>query len=171
MRFLRLCFSLNLDDPGPPGRVLAYDSGSSAKLIRLLGVDRPELDAEADADAAARALRTLLTISGMLTDDILEEVVVVVEADIAEDTEGVVEARESSAFREGVPGIDWLFEFFIALCLGGKGACVEDECVPFVNNLEIDAVAVDVPASGTGAGVRGMNLGGFSLSLLRNAVT
>jgi hypothetical protein len=155
--------------------VLAYDSGSSAKLIRLLGVDRPELDAEADTDAAARTLSTLLTISGMLSvvgEDILEDEV---EAEIAEDTEGVVvKAREISTLREGVPGMeeeDWLFEFFIALCLGGKGACVEDECVPFVNNLEIDAVAVDVPASGTGAGVRGMNLGGFSLPPLRDAVT
>lgn len=57
-----------------------------------------------------------------------------------------------------------LLECFIALCLGGEGACVEDECVPFVKSLEIDAVALDVVASGIGAGVLGINLGTFSLS-------
>jgi hypothetical protein len=54
----------------------------------------------------------------------------------------------------------------MALCLGGEGACVEDECVPFVKSLETDAVAFDVLASGSGAGVLGMNLGAFSLSPL-----
>jgi len=54
----------------------------------------------------------------------------------------------------------------MALCLGGEGALVEDEWVPFVNSLDIEAVAFDVTASGTGAGVRGMNFGTFSLSPL-----
>jgi hypothetical protein len=62
---------------------------------------------------------------------------------------------------------DELFlECFIALCLGGEGAWVEDECVPFVKSLETDAVAFDVPALGSGAGVLGMNVGVFSLSPL-----
>ena len=46
-------------------------------------------------------------------------------------------------------------ERFMADCRGGEGGRVEEECVPFVNRREIDAVAVEVPASATGAGVRG----------------
>ena len=56
-------------------------------------------------------------------------------------------------------------ECFIALCLG-EAAHVEDECVLFVKSQEIDAVAFDVLASGTGAGDLGINLGSFSLSPL-----
>lgn len=48
---------------------------------------------------------------------------------------------------------------FIADTRGGDGARVEEECVPLVKSLEIEAVAVDVPASATGAGVRGINAG------------
>ena len=44
----------------PLGLVLAYDSGSSAKLIRLLGVDMPELE-------VLPPPRTLTTTSGKLS--------------------------------------------------------------------------------------------------------
>ena len=43
----------------------------------------------------------------------------------------------------------------MADCRGGEGGRVEEECVPLVNRREIDAVAVEVPASATGGGVRG----------------
>lgn len=45
--------------------MLAYDSGSSAKLIRLLGVDCPELDG---VPALPPPRRTLLTRSGILSE-------------------------------------------------------------------------------------------------------
>jgi len=145
----------------PAGRVLAYDSGSSAKLIRLFGVERPEL--EDTAPFPLRPLRTLLTISGMWS------VVGVGEGDL-EDGEGRSK-KDGGSGRcvEEVPDADaeeLFLECFIALSLGGEGARVEDECVPFVKSLEIDAVAFDVPASGSGAGVLGINLGAFSPSPL-----
>jgi len=114
--------------------VLAYDSGSSAKLIRLLlGVDWPELG------ALPPPSKTLLTKSGRLS-------VVGV---------GAGDPSKSDAVRliEGEGR-------FSADCRGGEGARVDDECVPFVYSLEIEAVAVDVPASATGTGVRGRNTGG-----------
>ena len=53
-------------------------------------------------------------------------------------------------------------------CRGGEGARVDEECVPFVNNRDIDAVAVDVPDSATGAGVTGRNAGGFLLPAIED---
>ena len=50
-------------------------------------------------------------------------------------------------------------ERFMADCRGGDGGRVEEECVPLVKRREIDAVAVEVPASATGAGVRGKKAG------------
>jgi len=44
-------------------------------------------------------------------------------------------------------------------CVGGEGGRVEDECLPFVRRRDIEAVAVDVPEIGAGAGVTGMKLG------------
>jgi len=116
--------------------VLAYDSGSSAKLIRLLlGVDRPELGVLPPPPP----IRTLLIKSGRLS-------VVGV---------GGCDASTSDAVRL-IEGDDR----FSADCRGGEGARVDDECVPFVYSREIEAVAVDVPASATGTGVRGRNTGG-----------
>lgn len=124
--------------------MLAYDSGSSAKLMRLLGVECPELEEDV---APVRPLRTLLTIPGSMEDE--------------SDTGG----SGTWTAEVGVADAEELFlECFIALCLGGEGARVEDECVPFVKSLEIDAVAFDVLASEIGAGVLGINLGTFSLS-------
>jgi len=40
-------------------------------------------------------------------------------------------------------------------CRGGSGARVEDVWMPFVKRRERDAVAVEVPDEGPGAGVRG----------------
>lgn len=40
---------------------------------------------------------------------------------------------------------------------------MEEECLPFVKSREIDAVVVDVPASATHTGVRGMNAGGRNI--------
>ena len=48
-------------------------------------------------------------------------------------------------------------ERFMADCRGGEGGRVEEECVPLVKRREMEAVAVDVLASATGAGVRGKN--------------
>jgi hypothetical protein len=151
-------FLLKLGRPSSAGRVLAYDSGSSAKLMRLLGVETRARGGRGGCPSQSVApLRTLLTISGM-------NVVGVGEGDL----EGVQKGWGSGSLAEvGVADVEELFlECFIALCLGGEGARVEDECVPFVKSLEIDAVAFDVLASGSGAGVLGMNLGAFSLSPL-----
>ena len=126
--------------------MLAYDSGSSAKLMCLLGVERPELEVD------VTPLRTLLKISGILS--------VVGEGGGTEDT-----GSARLLVELGVGGAELFLECFIALCLG-EGARVEDECVPFVNSLEIDAVAFDVLASGSGAGVLGINLGAFNPSPL-----
>ena len=52
-------------------------------------------------------------------------------------------------------GVEEFGERFIADCRGGEGGRVEEECVPLVNRREMDAVAVEVPASATCAGVRG----------------
>ncbi|CAL1700262.1 unnamed protein product [Somion occarium] len=49
----------------------------------------------------------------------------------------------------GVAGVDLTFRL---LCLGGEGGLVELEWRPFVNNLEIDAVAVEVDATGSTVG-------------------
>lgn len=46
-------------------------------------------------------------------------------------------------------------ERFMADCSGGEGGRVEEECVPLVKKREMDAVAVEVPASATDAGLRG----------------
>jgi len=118
----------------PLGLVLAYDSGSSAKLIRLLGVDMPELE-------VLLPPRTLTTTSGKLRGGGafklgLERVEV-----------GVGGTEDKNVEEDG--------ERFMADCRGGEGGRVEDECVPLVNRREIDAVAVEVPASATGGGVRG----------------
>lgn len=48
---------------------------------------------------------------------------------------------------------------FIEECLGGDGGRVDEECVPLVKRREMEAVAVEVAASATGAGVRGKNAG------------
>lgn len=119
----RLFLSRNLDED-PSGRDPAYDSGSSAKLIRF-GVERPELGALPNALATPTPSR-----SGML----------VVEGDSA-----------------GVPFGDGCF---IADCLGGDWGRVDEECFPLVKRRDMDAVAVEVPASATGAGVRGRKAGG-----------
>lgn len=47
-------------------------------------------------------------------------------------------------------------------CVGGEGGRVEDECLPFVKRRDTEAVAVDVPEIGAGAGVTGMKLGNRS---------
>lgn len=52
-----------------------------------------------------------------------------------------------------------LIEYFIAETRGGDGGRVDEECLDFVKSRETDAVAVDVPASATGAGVRGRKTG------------
>jgi hypothetical protein len=114
--------------------VLAYDSGSSAKLIRLLGVDMPELE-------VLPPPRTLTTTSGKLS----AEGVFKLEL---ERVEVGVGGTEDEGVEEGG-------DRFMADCRGGEGGRVEEECVPLVNRREIDAVAVEVPASATGAGVRG----------------
>ena len=49
---------------------------------------------------------------------------------------------------------------FIAECGGGEGGRVDEECLTFVKSRETDAVAVDVLAWATGAGVRGRKAGG-----------
>jgi len=46
-------------------------------------------------------------------------------------------------------------ERFMADCRGGEGGRVEEECVPLVRRRETEAVAVEVPASAVGAGLRG----------------
>lgn len=108
--------------------MLAYDSGSSAKLIRLLGVDMPEL-------GVLLPPRALTTIPGKLRDE-LELLGVGVEVGVG----GTTDEAEG--------------DFFMAE-RGGVGGRVEEECVPLVKRREMDAVAVDVPASATGAGLRG----------------
>lgn len=121
--------------------MLAYDSGSFAKLIRLLfGVECPELD------ALPPPPRTLLTKSGRLS--VVDECV-----DDIPKSDGV-------RLIDNNGGEPVEVDRFSADCRGGEGARVDEECVPFVYNLEIDAVAVDVPASAAGAGVRGKNTGG-----------
>jgi len=121
--------------------VLAYDSGSCAKLMCLLGVERPELEAEP---------RTLLTMSGMLKD--------VGEGDKKECVaEGVGGALPPATLPFAELFVELFLECFIADNLGGDGARVDEECVPLVKRREMEAVAVDVPASATGAGVLGRN--------------
>jgi len=115
--------------------VLAYDSGSSAKLIRLLGVDIPELG----VTGVVLPPRALTTISGKLRDE-FELLGIGVEVGVGGTTDKYVE-------EDG--------ECFMAECRGGVGGRVEEECVPLVKRREMDAVAVDVPASATGAGLRG----------------
>ena len=86
--------------------MLAYDSGSSAKLIRLLlGVDCPELG------VLPPPSRTLLIKSGRLS------------------AVGVGGCDVSKS--DGVRLIDG-DDRFSAECRGGEGARVDDECVPFV---------------------------------------
>lgn len=53
------------------------------------------------------------------------------------------------------------FRRFMTLFKGGLLGLVELVCTPFVNSLEMDAVAVLVPARGATTGVRGMNAGGL----------
>lgn len=55
---------------------------------------------------------------------------------------------------------------FITLFNGGLLGRVALVCTPFVNNREMDAVAVLVPARGATTGDRGMNAGGFRNSLV-----
>lgn len=117
---------MNLEEL-PAGLVLAYDSGSWAKLIRLLGVDIPEL--------GVLPPRTLTTMSGKLNVRGL----------------GLVEVGVGAGDKD----VEEAGERFIADCRGGEGGRVEEECVPLVKRREMDAVAVEVPASATGAGVRG----------------
>jgi len=107
--------------------VLAYDSGSSAKLIRLLGVDIPEL-------GVLPPPRTLTTTSGKLTVKGVE-------------LRGVGATPVKDVAEDGGR--------FMADWRRGEGGRVEEECVPLVKRREIDAVAVEVPVSATGAGLRG----------------
>lgn len=118
LRFFR--FSEILEGPG---RELAYDSGSSAKLMRL-GVDKPE------GGLLPRTLATPFP-------NISERLPVLGDERGVEGTEGT--------FKEE--------------CVGGEGGRVEDECLPLVKRRDIEAVAVDVPATGAGTGVTGMKLG------------
>jgi len=119
----------------PLGLVLAYDSGSSAKLIRLLGVDMPELE------VLVPPPRALTTTSGKLSAR------GVFKLELRRVGVGVGGKEDKDVEEDG--------ECFMADCRGGEGGRVEEECVPLVNRREIDAVAVEVPASATGAGVRG----------------
>lgn len=57
--------------------------------------------------------------------------------------------------ERGVGGTEGTFR---EECVGGDGGRVEDECLPFVKRRDMEAVAVDVPATGAGAGVT-MKLG------------
>ena len=125
--------------------MLAYDSGSSAKLMRLLGVDCPELGALLPALPAPS---TRPTNSGMFS---IEGVGVGVCEALA-----LVLVLALGDRGRATPAR------FIADCRGGDGGRVEDECVPFVKSRETDAVAVDVPACATGGAVRGRNAGGRS---------
>lgn len=122
--------------------MLAYDSGSSAKLMRLLGVDCPELGALLPPLPAPS---TRPTNSGMLSVDGVGV--------------GVCEALLALALGDGGRAAA---ARFIADWRGGSGGRVEDECVPFVKSREMEAVAVDVPACATGGAVRGRNAGGRS---------
>ena len=122
----------------PFGLVLAYDSGSWAKLIRLLGVDMPELE-------VLPPPRTLTTTSGKLN----AGGVFILQLERVE--VGVGGTEDKDVEEDG--------ERFMADCRGGEGGRVEEECVPLVSRREIDAVAVEVPASATGAGVRGKREG------------
>lgn len=119
-RLFRRFLSLNLNDD-PPGLEPAYDSGSSAKLIRF-GVDRPELGVLPPKTLTPKKSGTLSVVG---------------------DGDGVTAG-----------------DCFIAECLGGEGGRVDEECWPLVKRRETDAVAVEVPSSATGAGVRGWKAGG-----------
>jgi hypothetical protein len=115
-----LLFPAFLLDDDPAGLELAYDSGSSAKLILFgVGVDTPD-------DALLPPPPPPLT-SGKHNE--------------VGDGDGC----------------------FIADDRGGEGGLVEDECVAFVNNRDILAVAVDVPEDGAGGGVRGKKAGALSV--------
>jgi len=118
----------------PLGLVLAYDSGSSAKLIRLLGVDMPELE-------VLPPPRALTTTSGKLSAS------GVFKLELEGVEVGVGETEDNDKEEDG--------ECFMADCRGGEGGRVEEECVPLVNRREMDAVAVEIPASATGGEVRG----------------
>lgn len=135
--------------------MLEYDSGSSAKLIRL-GVLCPELGALLLGALFPFSMRS--TKSGILSTvgdgngvwPTTAEGVAgrIIGVDVEEDTEVEVE------MAGGV-----MADRFIADCRGGDAARVDDECVPFVNNRETEAVAVDVLVAGAGAGVLGIKLG------------
>lgn len=118
LRFFR--FSEIFEDPA---RELAYDSGSSAKLMRL-GVDTPE------GHSLPRTLATPFP--------------------------NISERLPALGDERGVGGTDGTFR---EECVGGEGGRVDDECLPFVKRRDIEAVAVDVPATGAGVGVTGMKLG------------
>ena len=119
----------------PTGRVLAYDSGRAAKLMRFPGVERPD-EGELPLIRATPAPRN----SGKL------------ECDAAGD--GGIDAV-------GVAGTELRFS---DECVGGGWGFVEEEWRDFVSRRETDAVAVDVPEAATGMGDLGMNTGGFSCS-------
>lgn len=122
LRFLLRFFRFSEIFEGPT-RELEYDSGSSAKLMRL-GVDTPE------GRSFPRTLATPFP--------------------------NISERLPILGDERGVGGTEGTFK---EECVGGEGGRVEDECLPFVKRRDIEAVAVDVPETGTGAGVTGMKLG------------
>src|ERR1700722_15630908 len=127
--FLLFFFPLNLDDD-PAGRELAYDSGSSAKLIRL-GVDRPEDDRpECDRLSPTARVTPMVSRLGRL---------------------------RLVGLGDGDGGADGCF---IADDLGGGGGRVDDVCVALVYRREMEAVAVEVLEDGRGGGERGRKAGG-----------
>jgi len=124
---------LNLEEELPFDLVLVCDAGSSAKLIRLLGVDMLEL-------GVLPPPRSLVTTSGKL------RAIGVFTMELEWVKLGLGEARDKD-MEEG--------ERFMADRRGGEGRRVEEECTPLVKNREMDAVAVEVPASATYAGLQG----------------
>ena len=119
--FERVFVDRNWDD-APSGFVLAYDSGGSANEMRL-GVDAPD---EPPLRVRSPSPNRLGTLS----------------RDGDGDGEGMA----------GVIGVEGPAErFFIDDCFGGEAARVEVVCRGFVNSLDIEAVAFDVPDTGGAA--------------------
>lgn len=108
---------MNRDD-APSGFEREYDSGSSAKDMRL-GVDAPE-------DVALRLRVMTPRASGMLS----------------------IECAGLGADAMGVTGVEGVDRTLRADCRGGEGGRVEVVCLAFVKSRETEAVAFEVPKIG-----------------------
>ena len=106
----------------PSGFELAYDSGSSAKEIRV-GVEVPDADADALEDVLLRLPVIALRASGMLS-------------------------IEGAGLGVDVVGVEGLDLFFMADCRGGEGGRVEVVWRALVNSRDTEAVAFEVPEIG-----------------------